>query len=105
MLSHFSRVRLFVTLWTGALQALSMGFSRREYWSGLPYPPQELPNRGTEPATLKSPALADGFFTTSTTWPCLACLSVAGKSEGISSRRCGHGNKAAYGCWMASPTQ
>ena len=37
MLSHFSRVRLFATPWTVAYQApLSMGFSRQEYWSGLP---------------------------------------------------------------------
>ena len=35
VLSHFSRVRLFVTLWTVAHEApLSMGFSRQEYWSG-----------------------------------------------------------------------
>ena len=34
---HFSHVRLFVTLWTVACQApLSMGFSRQDYWSGLP---------------------------------------------------------------------
>ena len=39
MLSHFSRVQLFETLWTTAHQAtLSMGFSRQEYWSGLPCP-------------------------------------------------------------------
>ena len=39
MLSHFSRVRLFVTLWTMARQAPpSMGFSRQEYWSGWPFP-------------------------------------------------------------------
>ena len=39
MLSHFSRVQLCVTLWTAAHQApLSMGFSRQEYWSGLPFP-------------------------------------------------------------------
>ena len=38
MLSHFSHVRLFVILWTIAHQApLSMGFSRQEYWSGLPF--------------------------------------------------------------------
>ena len=38
--SHFSRVRLFSTLWTAAHQApLFMGFSRQEYWSGLPCPP------------------------------------------------------------------
>ena len=37
--SRFSRVQLFGTLWTVALQApLSMGFSREEYWSGLPFP-------------------------------------------------------------------
>ena len=58
-----SHVRLFVTPWIVARQALlSMGFSRQEYWSGLPFPPPEdLPNPGTEPA---SPALAGGFFTT-----------------------------------------
>ena len=40
ILSCFSRVRLFVTVWTVAHQApLSMGFSRQEYWSGLPRPP------------------------------------------------------------------
>ena len=38
--SHFSHVQLCVTLWTVACQApLSMGFSRHEYWSGLPCPP------------------------------------------------------------------
>ena len=39
-----------------------MGFSRQEYWSGLPFPsPEDLPNPGIE---LASPALAGGFFTT-----------------------------------------
>ena len=39
MLSHFSHVRLSVTPWTVARQApLSMGFSRQEYWSRLPFP-------------------------------------------------------------------
>ena len=55
----FSRVRLFATPWTVAYQApLSMGFSRQEYWSGVPLPsPGELPNPGTN-----SPALqADTF--------------------------------------------
>ena len=70
MLSHFSCVQLFAILWTGARQApLSMGFSRQEYWSGLPCPPLgNLPNPGIEPSSLVSPALAGGFFTTSTTW-------------------------------------
>ena len=50
---------------------VSMGFSRQEYWSGLPYPPPgDLPNPGIEPASLMSPALAGGFFTTSATCYC-----------------------------------
>ena len=61
-----SRVRLFATARTVAHQApLSKEFSRQEYWSGLPFStPGDLPNRGNEPKLLKSPALADRFFTT-----------------------------------------
>ena len=46
-----SRVRLYVTPWTVAYQApLSMGFSRQEYWSGLPFSsPRDLPNPGIKP--------------------------------------------------------
>ena len=46
-------VQLFVTPWTVALQApLSMGFSRQESWSGLPFPPPgDLPDPGTEPVS------------------------------------------------------
>ena len=60
MLSH---VRLLATSWTAAHQApLSMGFSRQEYWSGLPCPsPRDLPDPGIEPA---SSLLAGGFFST-----------------------------------------
>ena len=47
---------------------LSMGFSRQEYWSGLPCPPPDLPDSGTEPSSFKPPALAGGFFTTRATW-------------------------------------
>ena len=49
-----SRVRLFVTPWTKAYHAPpSMGFSRQEYWSGLPFPSSEdLPNPGIEPGLL-----------------------------------------------------
>ena len=56
MLSCFSRVRLFVTLWTVARQAfLSIGFSRQEYWSGLPCPPSgDLRNPGIKPISLRS---------------------------------------------------
>ena len=55
-----SRVRLFATLWTVALQpSLFIGFSRQEYWSGLQCPsPGDLPNPGTEPASPPYPALA-----------------------------------------------
>ena len=48
-----SRVQLFATLWTVAYQASpSMGFSRQEYWSRLPFPsPGDLPNPGIEPGS------------------------------------------------------
>ena len=51
----------FVTPWTVAHQAsLSMGFSRQEYWSGLPFPsPGDLPNPGIEP---RSPALQEILY-------------------------------------------
>ena len=56
-----SRVRLFVTPWTIAYQApWSMGFSRQEYWSGLPFPsPGDLPDPGIKPGspTLQADAL------------------------------------------------
>ena len=69
MLSRFSCVWLSTTSWTVAHWApLSMGFSRHEYWSGLPCPPTgDLPNPGIEPMSLMAPALSDGFFTTSAT--------------------------------------
>ena len=62
MLSCFSHVQLFATLWTVARQApQSMGFSRQEYWSGLPcFPPGDLPDPGVKPL---SPALQVDFFT------------------------------------------
>ena len=44
---------------------LSMGFSRQDYWSGLPFPPPgDLPSPGIKPESLVSPAFAGGFFTT-----------------------------------------
>ena len=56
LLSCFSRVQLCATPWTVAQQApLSLGFSRQEYWSGLPCPPLgDLPNPGMEPTSLMS---------------------------------------------------
>ena len=70
MLSCFSHVQLCAILWTVARQApLSMGFSRKEYWSGLPFPPPgDLPEPGIKSTSLMFPSLACGFFTTSATW-------------------------------------
>ena len=73
MLSHFSHVQLFATLWTIAYQApLSMGFSRQKYWSSFPFPtPGDLLDPGIEPVSPVSRTLAGGFFTTSATWEAL----------------------------------
>ena len=70
VLSHFSHVRLYAPPWTAVCWApLSMGFSRQEYWSGLPFPPPgDLPYARIESASLTSPALTGGFFITSATW-------------------------------------
>ena len=70
MLSRFSGVQLFATLWTVARQApLSMKFSKQDYWSGLPCPtPGDFPDPGIEPVSLKPHAWAGGLSTTSTTW-------------------------------------
>ena len=64
VVSHFSCVRLFETLWTVARQTpLSIGFSKQEYWSGLAFPPPgDLPIPG-----IRSSALAHRFFTTNAT--------------------------------------
>ena len=70
ILSRFSSVQLFATLWTVARQApLSMGFSRQQYWSGLPFPsPGNLLTKWSKPASLTSYSLAGRFFTTRATW-------------------------------------
>ena len=70
LLSRFSHVWLFETPWTIARQVPpSIGFSRQEYWSGLPSPPSEdLPNPRIKPMSLMSPSLTGRFFTTSATW-------------------------------------
>ena len=53
-----------MTPWTVAFQApLSIGFSRKEYWSGLPFPnPEDLPDPGIKPESLVLPALRDRFL-------------------------------------------
>ena len=64
MLSH--SVWFFAAPWTVAHQApLSVGLPRQEYWSAVPLPsPRDLRDPGIEPTSLLSPALTDGFFTT-----------------------------------------
>ena len=80
-----------------------MGFSRQEYWSGLPRPPPEdLPHSGIEPASLRTPALAGGFFTTSATWeaPGIHMLHFIAlqKSGGSSHQKNKSGNVHACVC-------
>ena len=81
MCVRLSHVQLFATSWTVAHQApLSVEFSRQEYWCGLSFPsPEDLPNPGTELASLVSlvsPALAGGFFTTGATWEALGAGNI-----------------------------
>ena len=66
MLSHLVVSDSFESPWTVACQTpLSMGFSRQEYWSGLPFLIHgDLPNPRIEPVSSVSPALAGKFFTT-----------------------------------------
>ena len=73
MLSHFSPIQLFATLWTIASQVpLSRGFCRQECWSRVPCPPPgDLPHPRIESTSLTSPALACRCFTTSTSWEVL----------------------------------
>ena len=68
---------------TVARQApLSMGFSRQEYWSGLPCPPPgDLSDPGIQPVSLMPPALAVQFFTTSATWEARACTTSLTKMQ------------------------
>ena len=69
---------------TVARQApLSMRFSRQEYRSGLPFPPPgNLPDPGIEPGSLRSPGLADGFFTASATREALGKRELQTRTTG-----------------------
>ena len=77
VLSHFSRVWLFATLWTISFEVpLSMGFARWEYWSWLPCPHAgDLPNPGIKFASLMSPTSC-GFRVTALVF----CKRIATKS-------------------------
>ena len=80
ILNRSSHVWLFTTSWTVACPApLSMGFSRQEYWSGLPCPPSgDPPDPGIKPSSLTSSALESRFFTTSANWEaCYISISVS----------------------------
>ena len=59
-----------------------MKFSREEYWSGLPFPiPGDPPHPEIEPISLASPALAGGFFTSSTTWEVYYSLNTSNEHK------------------------
>ena len=81
-----SSAQLFVTLWTVAYQALlSMGFSRQEYWSGLPFPsPGDLPDPGIEP---RSPTLQADALTSEP--PGKLLLTVLPEFSHITTRKVG----------------
>jgi len=77
MLSCFNHVQLFVSLWTVACQApVSMGFSRKEYWSWLPCPsPEDLPDPEIKPVSYIS-CIAGRFFTARATSGMLKSLTI-----------------------------
>ena len=87
--SHFvtekarAQSRLSATPWTGAHQApLSMGFSSREYWSGLLYlTPRDLPDPGMDPVSL-APDISDGMEETYSSWLPRACPWLSSLPEG-----------------------
>ena len=105
MISHFSCVWLFETLWTVTHQALlSMGFSRQEYcWSGLPCPPPGGGGGGFFPTQglnlcLMSPALACWFFTTTATWEAWRDDQFIVKGYNSVTARWETGKKCGKGC-------
>ena len=104
-----SRVRLFVTPWTVARQApQSMGFSRQEYWSGLPFPsPGDLPNSGIEPrsSALQADALLSEMvaITKKNNWYCLVIRRRQWHPTPALLARKSHGRRSLVGCspWVA----
>ena len=96
LLSHFSCIWLFAILWPAAPQApLSMRFSRREYWGGLPCPsPGDHPGPGIEIVYLMSLAVAVGFFTSSADGETLESQAVFWRAKF---------NEWWPGCWHWPP--
>ena len=77
VLSRFSHVWLFLTLWTAYQDPLSMGFSRQEYWSGLPcQPPGYLLAPGVEPRFVAPELLVDSLLVSHQWSPCFVSLAV-----------------------------
>ena len=78
-----SCIQLFATPWTVTHQApLSVGFSRQEYWGGLPFPsPGNLSDPGIKSVSLLSSTLAGGFFTTKL--PFCSSLSLFSQVQNI----------------------
>ena len=78
LLSRFSCVWFFATLWTAACQTLlSMGFSRQEYWSRLPFfTPGDLPDPGIKSTSLACPALAGRSFMTMLLWKLICSYTI-----------------------------
>ena len=100
VLSHHACVK---SLHVACQAPLSIGFSRQEYWSGMLFPsPGDLPNPGIELESLRSPALAGGFFTTSAT--CLVAQTAKNLPEMQFDLwvqrfpRGGNGNPLQYSC-------
>ena len=82
MLSCLALSNSSATPWIVAhLAPLSMELFRQEYWSGFPFPSAgDLPDPGSKPASLVSPALAGTFFSTTATWGALPLFAAAAKS-------------------------
>ena len=101
VLSHFSSVGLFATLWAVACHApLFMEFSRQEYWSRLPFPsPGDLPHPGIKLASLMSSVLAGKSFTTSATWECLSCKMSGWMNHKLESRLLGEISTSSDSKW------
>ena len=82
LLSHFSRVQLSVTPWTMARQdPLSMGFSRQEYWSGLPFPSSVIKYEVSEVKSLSHIRLFETPWTVA--YQLLRPWDFPGKSTGV----------------------
>ena len=68
-----------------------MGFSRQEYWGGLPFPtPEDLPDLGMEPMSLMSPVLAGRFFITRATWENWREGKFISKFKLVKTKLCGY---------------